>query len=114
MPAQTRIIHYYVCLGAAGGKEWKVNMDELHKRKRKYVAFTVSDSLKASKLLENHCGIYDYDIREHMLKVYEPAFNVGAFNQLLVENQLLVTGINSCEENLEDYFSELIGGGGIA
>lgn len=25
MPAQTRIIHYYVCLGAAGGKEWKVN-----------------------------------------------------------------------------------------
>ena len=28
MPAQTRIIHYYVCLGAAGGKEWKVNMSE--------------------------------------------------------------------------------------
>ena len=26
MPAQTRIIHYYVCLGAAGGKEWKVSM----------------------------------------------------------------------------------------
>ena len=26
MPVQTRIIHYYVCLGAAGGKEWKVNM----------------------------------------------------------------------------------------
>lgn len=92
----------------------EVNMEELHKRKRKYVAFTVSDSLKASKLLENHCGIYDYDIREHMLKVYEPAFNVGAFNQVLVENQILVTGITGCEENLEDYFSELIGGGGIA
>lgn len=92
----------------------EVNMEELHKRKRKYVAFTVSDSLKASKLLESHCGISDYDMREHMLKVYEPAFNVGAFNQLLVENQLLVTGINRCEENLEDYFSELIGGGGIA
>ncbi len=30
MPAQTRIIHYYVCLGAAGGKEWKVNMNKLH------------------------------------------------------------------------------------
>ena len=28
MPAQTRIIHYYVCLGAAGGKEWTVNMAE--------------------------------------------------------------------------------------
>ena len=26
MPAQTRIIHYYVCLGAAGGKECEVTM----------------------------------------------------------------------------------------
>ena len=26
MPAQTRVIHYYVCLGAAGGKECKVKM----------------------------------------------------------------------------------------
>ena len=27
MPAQTRVIHYYVCLGAAGGKECKVKMN---------------------------------------------------------------------------------------
>ena len=26
MPAQTRIIHFYVCLGAAGGKECEVIM----------------------------------------------------------------------------------------
>ena len=26
MPAQTRVIHYYVCLGAAGGKECVVTM----------------------------------------------------------------------------------------
>ena len=28
MPAQTRVIHYYVCLGAAGGKECEVTMIE--------------------------------------------------------------------------------------
>ena len=27
MPAQTRIIHFYVCLGAAGGKECEVIMN---------------------------------------------------------------------------------------
>lgn len=27
MPAQTRVIHYYVCLGAAGGKECEVTMN---------------------------------------------------------------------------------------
>ena len=39
---------------------------------------------------------------------------VGEVNKFLVENEVMVTGINACEENLEDYFSELIGGGGIA
>ena len=29
MPAQTRIIHYYVCLGAAGGKECEVIINAL-------------------------------------------------------------------------------------
>ena len=29
MPAQTRVIHYYVCLGAAGGKECKVKMKKV-------------------------------------------------------------------------------------
>ena len=28
MSAQTRVIHYYVCLGAAGGKECKVKMKQ--------------------------------------------------------------------------------------
>lgn len=32
---------------------------------------------------------------------------------LLVENSLQVTKINISEEKLEDYFSNLIGGGGI-
>ena len=31
MPAQTRIIHFYVCLGAAGGKECEVIMLLNHK-----------------------------------------------------------------------------------
>ena len=29
MSAQTRVIHYYVCLGAAGGKECKVKMKKV-------------------------------------------------------------------------------------
>ena len=33
MPAQTRVIHYYVCLVAAGGKEWKVFMKKVPLRK---------------------------------------------------------------------------------
>lgn len=92
----------------------EVNMQELHKRKRKYVTFTVSDPLTATRMLENRCMVRDYEIQDHMIKIFEPEFNIGYFNQILVENQVVVTGINACEENLEDYFTELIGGRGIA
>ena len=92
----------------------EVNMEELHKRKRKYTRFMVSDSVAAAALLKKGCGIVDYETEDSILKVYSDILNVGEFNKLLVENGLTVTGINTCEENLEDYFSELIGGGGIA
>lgn len=92
----------------------EVNMEELHKRKRKYIRFTVSDNIAASALLKKHYGIMDYATEDNIIKIYDDTVNVGKYNQLLVENGLMVTGINACEENLEDYFSELIGGGGIA
>ena len=92
----------------------EVNMEELHKRKRKYISFTVSDSIVASTLLKKHRKIIDFETEAGILKVYDNTANVGELNKLLVENGIMVTGINACEENLEDYFSELIGGGGIA
>ena len=92
----------------------EVNMEELHKRKRKYISFTVSDSIVASTLLKKHRKIIDFETEAGILKVYDNTANVGELNKLLVENGMMVTGINACEENLEDYFSELIGGGGIA
>lgn len=90
----------------------EVNMQELHKRK--YVVFTVSDPLIASRMLENRCKVRDYEIQDNTIKIFETEFNIGYFNQNLVENQVVVTAINSSEENLEDYFTELIGGSGIA
>ena len=92
----------------------EVNMEELHKRKRKYISFTVSDSIVASTLLKKHLKIIDFETEAGILKVYDNTANVGELNKLLVENGMMVTGINACEEKLEDYFSELIGGGGIA
>ena len=92
----------------------EVNMEELHKRKRKYVAFTVDDSEKASMLLEQQYKIVDFESEQNVIKVFDDAVKVGEVNKFLVENEVMVTGINTCEENLEDYFSELIGGGGIA
>ena len=62
MPAQTRIIHYYVCLGAAGGKEWKVNMNENFEYKigtrediDAIVQFLAKDYYETSRALKDPC-----------------------------------------------------------
>lgn len=92
----------------------EVNMIELHKRNRKYTQFDLSDGKKAAKLLENHYQITDYGVEGNTVRVYGFTHRVGEINKTFVENGLLVTQINASEEKLEDYFTNLIGGGGIA
>ena len=92
----------------------EVNMAELHKRNRRYIEFDLSDTITAAQLLESNYRITDYSVQGNTIKVYDCTHNCGEINKTFVENGLLVTKVNIREENLEDYFSELIGGGGIA
>ncbi|WMJ77121.1 MULTISPECIES: ATP-binding cassette domain-containing protein [unclassified Sedimentibacter] len=92
----------------------EVYIAELHKRNLRHMEFDLSDVKKAAKILENHYQITDYSIQGNTIKIYDFTHNSGEINKAFVENELLVTKINVDEENLEDYFSELIGGGSIA
>lgn len=92
----------------------EVNMAELHKRKRKYIEFVVSDAVMAAKLLENDYGISDYSIQSNTIRIFDCTHNCGEINRIFIENGFAVTKLNLCEEHLEDYFSDLIGGSGIA
>lgn len=92
----------------------EVNMVELHKRKCRYFEFEVSDIEVAINVLENKYHITEYAIDHNVLKVYDFNHHQGEINKSFVEAGLLVTKVTIDEENLEDYFSDLIGGGGIA
>lgn len=92
----------------------EVNISELHKRNRKYTQFGLSDGEAAAKILKRHYHMTDFTVQANTVKIYDFRHNAGEINRVFVENGLIVTRINSYEENLEDYFSKLIGGGGIA
>lgn len=92
----------------------EVTMDQLHKRCRKYMEFDVSSPTKALNLLETCYHITDYSVYDQTIKVYDFTHNCGEINTTFVEHGLLVKKVHRKEENLEEYFSELIGGGGIA
>lgn len=89
-------------------------MAELHKRKRRYIEFELSDITVALNLLESKYQITDCSVHGSTIKIFDCTYNLGEINRTFVENGLLVTKIGQSEENLEDYFSKLIGGGGIA
>lgn len=92
----------------------EVDMAELHRRNRQYAEFEVSSVNAASLLLERKYGITDYTVcDDHTIRLYDRIGDRGDFNQCFVEHGLLVTKVQISEEKLEDYFSELIGGGGI-
>lgn len=92
----------------------EVEMKQLHDRCCKYIELEVSDSEYAISLLKKYHNIKEYDVVNHRIKLYETKQNIGQINKTLVENGLLVTRLNMQEESLEDYFSKLIGGEGIA
>lgn len=89
-------------------------MDELLKRCRQYTEFSVSNPTIAIKLLETCYHITDYSVSGQSIKVYDVTHNCGEINRTFVENGLLVTQVNMKKENLEEFFSELVGGVGIA
>lgn len=92
----------------------EVDIAELHKRNSKCIEFEISDSKTAEKILIESYGLTKYSIQEKVIKIYDFSVPVEELNKTFVKNGLSVTGINIGEENLEAYFSNLIGGGGIA
>lgn len=92
----------------------EVDMAQLHKRNRTYTEFDLSDGQMAAKIIQNRYPGADFTLQDNTLKIYGLSHSTGEINRDFALNGLFVTRIRPSEENLEEYFSKLIGGGGIA
>ena len=89
-------------------------MDDLRKRNRKYAEFHVSDVGRAAYVLEKEFQLSDYSVMEQQyIRLFEKIELCSKINESFVKNSIEVIGMSMKEEKLEDYFSELIGGGEI-
>lgn len=92
----------------------EVDIAQLRKRNRHYVEFAVSNVNTAALLLERQFQITDYTVCDNRaIRLYDGMDKRDGINRCFVENGLSVTEIHMSEDKLEDYFSGLIGGGGI-
>ncbi|ATO50327.1 ABC transporter ATP-binding protein [Brevibacillus laterosporus] len=92
----------------------EISLEELRVRNRKYLEFQVSNDNKAAMLMEDQFQISDYEVHEEgIIRVYSHLGQQGKLNKLFVENDIEVSKITMSEDKLEDYFTNLIGGGTI-
>lgn len=92
----------------------ETSMSDLHKRNRKYAEFHVFDVNRAAFILEDEFHISDYIISsQHSIRLFENIELCPQINACFVKHDISVMGIRIKEDTLEDYFSNLIGGGKI-
>ena len=92
----------------------EVDMTKLLERNRQYVEFEVSNLSFATRLLEEQFKISDYITHnDKTIRIFDCLEKRGDINRCFIEKSLVVTKVNISSEKLEDYFSSLIGGGGI-
>lgn len=92
------------------------SIQKLRDKNQKYILFRVSDSPRASMLIEQKFGIKQYKVEdEAILKVYQTNIvETNTINRFLMENEIDVFETCICNDSLEDYFKRITGGEGIA
>jgi len=91
------------------------SLAELQKKNSKYILLQVSDTAKATLLLERKFHVKEYSVQDsHTLRLYDTALDMGEINKALMMDNISVSSSQLCNDTLEDYFKKVTGGEGIA
>lgn len=89
----------------------EVSLQELQDRNRDFVKVKVDNVKHACFLLEDELGISDYEVSEdEFLHIYAKQLDAGAMTNCFVQAGVTVSELSSQTFQLEEYFSQLIGG----
>lgn len=89
----------------------EISSEILDDRCKKHIFIKVSDIKIASMILEKELGINDFIVyNDSIIKIYVNFDKCAEINKTLVLNNILVEEISIKGENLESYFTKVIGG----
>lgn len=91
------------------------SLKDLEQKNSKYIHFVLSDTKKASLLLQRSFQTQNFRVEnDHELRLLDPSLPIAAINRCFIESGLEVAEAHLCENTLEDYFKKVTGGVGIA
>lgn len=93
----------------------ELSLLDLKNKIRKSIGFLVSDTNKATVILETKFNIKNYEISsEKQIFIYDLKYDISLLIKAFVKNDIDVYDAHVYENTLEDYFKEVTGGVGIA
>ncbi|WMM23580.1 ABC transporter ATP-binding protein [Tissierella sp. MB52-C2] len=91
------------------------SLAELQKKNSKYIQLQVSDTAKATLVLERRFSVKEYSVQDdHTLRIYNTTLDMAEINKALMMENISVISSQICKDTLEDYFKKVTGGEGIA
>ncbi|MGG0275375.1 ABC transporter ATP-binding protein [Bacillus rhizoplanae] len=92
----------------------EVSMKSINGKQTEYVEVTVQDVKQAAYVLENKLRLTNFKVmNENTIRIYEARIAQQEISKMLIMNDVVIEGINKKHSSLEDYFLNLLNGGGI-
>lgn len=89
----------------------EISSEQISKRNRKYLQLVIDNANKASVVLEQKLGIYDYHVENtNIIRVYERIDESDEITRVLVNEGISIKQVNLTADTLEDYFLKLTEG----
>ena len=88
---------------------------ELEQKNSKHIHLIVSDTAQAARIFEQSFHEKQFLIQDdHNIRLYNLDLPTAKIIGVFIENGLEVSEAHTCEDNLEEHFKRITGGGGIA
>lgn len=93
----------------------EVAMNTIRDHNTEYIELITNESSKAVYVLEHKLGLSNFKLMDpRTIRVYDDSISQRDLNKALVMEDIELESLSKKNHSLEDYFLNLIGGGGIA
>lgn len=91
----------------------EVSMEEVRASTTSYVEVVTSNIVHAAFVLAEKLELHNFkQVSENALRIYDPGISQEALSKELILNDVPIQSINRRHQTLEEYFFDMIGGGG--
>ncbi|MGG3806183.1 ABC transporter ATP-binding protein [Metabacillus fastidiosus] len=90
----------------------EVRMEEIRKENTEYIEIDIDHIGNAVRVLKDQLAVKKYKIEnDHIIRIFDQNISQSQINKELIINEVTVNRIEKKQQNLEEYFVNLINGG---